>query len=179
MVLGGSVACKPACVSDMNDEVPPAQRAVDPDAAQRLREMFATWPVPPYRRPAILLAALLAVAALLAASMPLPWFHHDIPGRGFSVVYGYSGASWLVVVALLMVAVAVRVALRPPTGYVTFVLLVIALLTLLGMYAEWADNYTQAGQLNLPAFVGPGFYVAVAGTGCIIMATVLAWRRAR
>lgn len=104
----------------MDDERPPFERAVDPDAAQRLRELFATWPSPPYRPPVVLVTALLAVVVLMAASMPLQWFHRYIPAHEFHIVHGYNGANWLLVVALLVLAAAVRVALRPPSGYVVF-----------------------------------------------------------
>lgn len=49
--------------------------------------------------------------------------------------------------------------------------------TMLGMYADWADNYSQAAQAHLPAYVGPGFYLALAGMAGIIVAISLAWRR--
>src|SRR5215469_5718021 len=99
---------------EVEDDIRPFERTVDPDAAQRLRELFANWPAPPYRRPLPLLAALLVVAALIAISGRVAW--------------------------------------RPVTGSVVFLLLGILFLTLLGMYADWADNYSQAGQLNLPAY---------------------------
>lgn len=161
----------------MNDRGP---RAADPEAARRLRALFETPPSPDYRRPWALLAVLLLVATLFVVSQPLPWHHDIIPGAPFRVVYGYARSYWVLVVGAVAIGVGVRVALRPLTTYVVVLLLLVAFFTLIGLYGDWANSYSNAGAHNLKAYNGPGFFVALGGAVGLVAASLLAWReRAR
>ena len=61
-------------------------------------------------------------------------------------------------------------------GYSRALLSLLALLITIGVYADYIDAQTRAAQLYVAAYVGPGFYVAVAGTALIILSAVLVWR---
>jgi len=154
-----------------------AGRSVDPEAAQRLRDLFATAAPPAYERPLPLIVALALVAALYAVAMPLPWYHQFVLAvSGYTVTFGIGAASWLLIDAVLVLSIAVRVAARSFRIEVLAALLAVTALTLVGMYAEWSGNYTQAFAAERAAFVGPGFYVALAGCAALLIANVLAWR---
>lgn len=133
---------------------------------------------PPYRRPATLLGVLLLVVALIIAAMPVPWHRHFVIAAGYSVVRGLGSAPWLLVVAALLLGVAGRIAARPVRGYLVLILLVLTLCTMLGMYGNWADNYTQAAAAARPPYYGAGFFLALLALLGMIAATAIAWYRA-
>lgn len=150
-------------------------RTVDPEAAQRLRALFATSKPVVYRRPWWLLVLVLLVPALFVASQPLAWHHDIIPGHGYRVVLGYTRSSWVLVIGVVATGVFVRVAQRPLTAYVVLLLLSLGGVTMIGMYSDWANSYTQAGALGLPPYNGPGFFVALAGLAAVLTAAAGAW----
>ena len=150
-------------------------RTVDPEAARRLRALFATSTPVVYRRPWWLLALLLLIPALFIASQPLPWHHDIIPGHGYRVVFGYTRSYWVLVIGVIAVAVFVRVVRRPLTTYVVVLLLALGGVTIIGMYSDWANSYMQAGALGLPPFNGTGFFVALAGLVAVLAAAAGAW----
>jgi hypothetical protein len=122
----------------------------------------------------------LAVAPVLAAvlfaiSMRLAWHHHVVPAAGYTVVYGIQGASWLLVAAGLAAGFALRFAIQFPGGYSRALMSFLAVLITIGIYADYVDAQTRAAQLYVAAYVGPGFYVALAGTALVILAAVLVW----
>ena len=151
-------------------------RSVDPEAAQRLRELFATTAAPPYRRPVPLLATLAAVAAIIAVSMPLPWHRRFIIGAGYTVTLGIGTASWLLVLVSVLLALAVRIATRRLRGYQVALLLAVTLITMIGVYADWADNYVQAAAAGRPPYYGAGFFLALLAIVGMIAATSISWR---
>ncbi|HEX6538689.1 MAG TPA: hypothetical protein VF155_05880 [Candidatus Dormibacteraeota bacterium] len=110
--------------------------------------------------------------------MPLAWHRHFVIAAGYSVVTGTGSAPWLLAVAGLLLAVAVRAAARPVRGYLVLVLLVLTLFTMLGMYGNWADNYTQAAAAARPPYYGTGFWLALLALVIMIGATAIAWWRA-
>jgi hypothetical protein len=157
----------------MDDRGP---RPVDPEAARRLRALFDT-PLPPsYERPRALLAVLVLVPVLFVLSQPLPWHHDIIPGAPYQVIYGYTRNLWVLIVGAIAVGIAIRIALRPLTTYVVVLLIVLAGFTLIGLYGDWANAYSNAGAQNMRAYNGPGFFSALAAALGLVVATALAWR---
>ena len=121
---------------------------------------------------------LVFAAVLFAISMRLAWHHKPLPGpvTGYTVVYGIQGASWLLVAAGLAAGFALRFAIQFPGGYTRALLSMLVFLITIGIYADYVDAQARAAQLYMPAFVGPGFYVALGGTVLMILATVLVWK---
>lgn len=133
----------------------------------------------PAARPSPVLPAVLLAGALVAlVSMPLPWHHHDIPAHGYTIVYGYQGANWLVVVAALCVVFAVRFLLMSPGFYAKWAVTIVAFLTTLGMYGDYVDSQDNAAQIFVKMYSGPGFYLGVALVPVLIAAAVMTWRTA-
>ncbi|HEY4869425.1 MAG TPA: hypothetical protein VII79_05400 [Candidatus Dormibacteraeota bacterium] len=116
-------------------------------------------------------------AVLFAVSMRLVWHHKPLTGpvAGYTVVYGIQGASWLLVAAGLAAGFALRVFIKFPGGYLRASLTLLAFLITIGIYADYLDEQERAGQLYAGAYVGPGFYVALAGTALMVLAAVLVW----
>ncbi len=71
---------------------------------------------------------------------------------------------------------ALRFFIKFPSVYSRASLTLLAFLITIGIYADYLDEQDRAGQLNAAAYVGPGFYVALAGMALIILAAVLVWR---
>ena len=140
-----------------------------------LRQAFAV-DVAPFRRPYLLIGILIAAALTLGASMPLPWHHHDLAGGGYTVVYGINGANWLLVVSLLLLVLAARVAVRYVSYYVISCLTIVTVLSLLGVYADYTDSYGRAAQVYVNPYYGPGFFTGLTGVLLLLPATVLVWR---
>jgi hypothetical protein len=120
---------------------------------------------------------LVFAAVLFAISMRLAWHHQPLPGpvAGYSVLYGIQTASWLLVGAGLAAGFALRFAIQFPGGYSRALLSMLAFLITVGIYADYVDAQTRAAQLYVAAYVGPGFYVALAGTALTVLAAVLVW----
>lgn len=159
----------------MSGEEAPGPRSVDPEAAQRLRALFTTDTPRVYRRPRALLALLVLVPLLLVVSQPLPWHHDIVPGDGYHVVYGYTRSYWLPIIGVIVLGVCARVAARPVTVPVVVALIVVAGVTMIGVYADWANSYAQAGSLHLDPYNGPGFFLAVAALAGLVIAAGVAW----
>jgi hypothetical protein len=124
-----------------------------------------------------LLAAILALAASLALlSMPLPWHHLIIPAAPFRVVTGLSAASWLLFVAAISTAVAVRTAMAPPGFATSCAITLLAFCTTLGVYVDHFNWSAQAASLYATAYNGVGFCLGVATAGLIIAASIISWR---
>ncbi len=99
---------------------------------------------------------------------------------GIVVVRGIDGASWLLAAVLVALIVLVQ-HLRDRAGfYVKWLLTVSSLLLLIGIFTDYIDWQNRAAQkqgLNyVPAYFGPGFYLALAGTATFLMSMVLLWR---
>ena len=149
--------------------------AVDPEAAQWLRALFSSTTPRVYRRPRALLALLVLVPVLFAVAQPLPWHHDIVPGDGYHVVYGYARSYWVLIIAVIVLGLCVRIAARPVTVPVVVGLIAIAGLTMIGVYADWANSYSQARALNLDPYNGPGFLLAVAALAGLVAAAGVAW----
>ena len=133
----------------------------------------------PAERPSVVPSLVLLVAALVAAvSMPLAWHHHDVPAAGYTIVYGIQGANWLVVVAVICAAFAVRFLRNSPGFYAKWSVTFIAFAVTLGMFADYLDSQDNAAQIFVKVYNGPGFYLGVVLVPVVISAAVAAWRTA-
>ena len=119
-----------------------------------------------------------AVAAL--SSMPLGW-HHLSPAAASTLglptaVRGFDDGSWLMVVGIAALALAVR-AWRVAPGLRTRLLTsAVAFVTVNGICFDYIDWQTRGVSAFAPPYYGPGFFVALGGMALVVAAAVLAWR---
>ena len=131
---------------------------------------------PPYRPKVPVIVALLTVAALDAASMPLHWVGVITDAGSYVIANGFEQASWVLVVAAVVIALAVRLILGPPTAFVRCVFVGLDFLVPLGLYIEYIDNLGRAELYTTTPYLGPGFFLALGATALLIAATVVGWR---
>src|SRR5437899_7238519 len=115
---------------------------------KRLSE-YESVPAPRALMPA---AVLLLAAATFVVSMPLAWHHRYIEGDGFTILYGYQGASWLNVAAAIAVIFAVRLIRVPPGMYTKWLLTIAAFATFIGVTADYYDTVSRAAQVFADAY---------------------------
>ena len=132
------------------------------------------------RRIHLLPALLLGAVLLFAGSMPLPW-HHRMPAVGAPiVVHGIEGANWLLGVVLIALIVLARLLLDRAGFYTKWLMTLTSLLLLIGMFSDYIDWQSRAAQRQgpvfLPAYFGPGFFLALGGTVLFVAGNVLIWR---
>lgn len=137
---------------------------------------LSTYQSRPYRPRLVAILALLAVALLYACSMPLRWVGVVTATGSYAIVSGIDKASWMLVAAAVIVAVAARLTLAPPGGYLRFVLLLLDFLVSLGLYIAYIDNEGRAVSDSFTPYLGPGFFLALGATAVLIAASVLVWR---
>jgi hypothetical protein len=135
--------------------------------------------VPPSRP----LAAALALAAVAAAgAMPLVWHHLSVPNPSFygpptlEVLDGLSADSWLIAVAVIAAALAVRACRQAPSPGTKVVLVVLAFATVNGMFIDYFDWSRRGVSLDTPAFYGPGFFVGLGSAALLVGAAVIGCR---
>jgi hypothetical protein len=137
---------------------------------------LSTYQSGPYRPRLITILALLTVPLLYICSMPLRWVGVVTDTGSYVIVSGIDKASWLLVAAAAIVAVAVRLMLAPPGGYLRFALLLLDFLVALGLYIAYIDNQGRAASDSFNPYLGPGFFLALGATALLIAASVLVWR---
>jgi uncharacterized membrane protein YfcA len=98
----------------------------------------------------------------------------------FRVVTGFDVASWLAAIAMICTILGAWFFFRYPGFYTKWTVLFIALVTTIGIFADYIDAESRAAGLNPNStpYNGPGFYVGVALVPVMIAATVLVWRAA-
>jgi hypothetical protein len=139
----------------------------------------STAPGPPSRP---LRITLVAAALVAGVSMPLVWHHELLPNPAFygpptlAVYNGVSADSWVIVAALIAAGLAVRSWRVAPTFGVTLAVSILAFATVDGMFIDYFDWSRRGVSAFQPAFYGPGFFVALAASGLLVAAAVLAWR---
>jgi hypothetical protein len=131
---------------------------------------------PPYRPKVMVIVALLTVALLDTASMLLNWVGVITDAGGYVIANGFEQASWVLVVAAVVIALAVRLVLGPPTGFVRCVFVGLDFLVPLGLYIEYINNLGRAESYTIAPYLGPGFFLALGATALLIAATVVGWR---
>jgi hypothetical protein len=136
---------------------------------------FAEPPETPTR---LLPAVLILTAVIAAVSMPLPWHHRVLPGPFLRIVVvrGIDVASWLIVIAVICILAAARFAKRRPGFFGRWFVPFVAFATAIGVYADYLDAQGRSGALNMPAYMGPGFYLGVGLVPVLIVAAVLSVR---
>jgi hypothetical protein len=130
----------------------------------------------PYRPRRVAITALLLVALLYTGSMPLHWVGVVTATGSYVIVSGIDKASWMLVAAAIAVAIAVRLMLAPPGGYIRFALLLLDFFVCLGLYIAYIDNQGRALSDIFTPYLGPGFFLALGATAVLIAATIFVWR---
>lgn len=130
----------------------------------------------PYRPRRVAITALMLVAVLYMGSMPLHWVGVVTATGSYVIVSGIDKASWVIVAAAIIVAIAVRLALAPPGGYLRFALLLLDFFVCLGLYIAYIDNQGRALSDTFTPYLGPGFFLALGATAVLIATSVLVWR---
>ena len=130
----------------------------------------------PYRPNWLAIGGLLVAAASYIISMPLHWAGVVSPLGRYLMVTGIEQANWMIVAAVAVVAIAVRLMLQPPGGYIRFSFVFLDFLISFGLYAEYIDNDGRAETDGFTPYLGPGFFLALAGTAVFIASGVFAWR---
>jgi hypothetical protein len=138
---------------------------------------LSTYQSRPYRPRLVAILALLAVALLYACSMPLRWVGVVTATGSYVIVSGIDKASWMLVAAAVIVAVAARLTFAAPGGYLRFVLLLLDFLVALGLYIAYIDNEGRAVSDSFTPYLGPGFFLALGATAVLIAASVVVWRK--
>ncbi len=130
----------------------------------------------PYRPKWPAVTGLFVAAASYVVSMPLHWAGVVTPLGRYVIVTGIEQANWMIVAAVAVVAVAVRLIREPPGGYVRFSFVFLDFFITLGLYIEYIDNDGRAETDGFTPYLGPGFFLALAGTAVLIASGVFAWR---
>jgi hypothetical protein len=124
-------------------------------------------------------AVFLFAAAVALASLPLPWHKREVPGPLviLRIANGFDVAIWLVVIAVICSLLGARFLFRSPNFYTKWAVTFLALVTTIGISADYIDAESRAAQMNSTstAYNGPGFYLAAFLVPILIAATILAW----
>jgi hypothetical protein len=149
------------------------QRILDSDL---MLKPLSTYQPRPYRPRLVAIIALLAVALLYACAMPLHWVGVVTATGSYVIVSGIDKASWMLLAAAVIVAIAVRLMLAPPGGYVRFAMLLLDFFVSLGLYIAYIDNQGRAVSDSFTPYLGPGFFLALGATAVLIASSVVVWR---
>ena len=110
---------------------------------------------PPRYRPKVpVIVALLTVALLDVASIFLNWVGVITDAGSYVVANGFEQASWVLVVAVVVIALAVRLIVGPPTAFVRCVFVGLDFLVSLGLYIEYVNNLGRAESYTTPPYLG-------------------------
>lgn len=131
---------------------------------------------PPYRPKVLVVVAMLTVALLDAVSLPLNWVGVITDGGSYVIENGVEQASWILVVAVVVVALAIRLMVGPPTALVRCAYVGLDFLVSLGLYIEYVNNLGRAESYTTAPYLGPGFFLALGATALLIVATIVGWR---
>jgi hypothetical protein len=143
-----------------------------------LRERDAE--VPPATR--LLPVSLVVAAGAVSGSMPLAWHHLHVPAQIYSgpattvVITGMDTATWLLVVAVIALALATRTYVAAPASVVKWTLIVLAFATVTGMIIDYFDWSLRGVSLYVKPYYGPGFFLALGGAALTVLAAAIAWR---
>jgi uncharacterized membrane protein len=125
----------------------------------------------------LLPALLMLTIVSYAVALSLPWHHRWDPALGaYRIVDGIDGASWLLGVIVLCAVLAWLLSRDQAGFYTKMAAAITAFLALTGMVVDYLNWQAVGAEANSPVFVGPGFYVALAGSGVLVLTTVLGWR---
>ena len=94
----------------------------------------------------------------------------------YVIVSGIEQANWMIVAAVAIIAIVVRLIREPPGSYIRFFFVFLDFFISLGLYIEYIDNVGRAESDGFNPYLGPGFFLALAGTAVFIVSGVFAWR---
>ena len=129
-----------------------------------------------YRPKRLAIVMLTAAAVLYATSTLFNWVGVVTPTGRYVIVNGLEQASWMLFVALVLIAVAARLTVAPPAGFMRFLFVGLDFAVPLGLYIEYIDNLGRAESDGFNAYLGPGYFMALGTTALLIAATVVSWR---
>jgi hypothetical protein len=129
----------------------------------------------PYRPRIEVVVAFTVVVLLYTFSMFLNWAGVFTQSGSYVIVDGLRQANWLLIVAAILVALAVRISVAPPGGFVRSLFVALDFVVLLGLYGEYIDNLGRAESNNAKPYLGPGFFLALSTTALLVGATVRGW----
>jgi hypothetical protein len=136
---------------------------------------LSEYKAPPYQPKILVLGAFTLVALADGASVLLNWVGVITPSGRYVIARGIQQANWMLLVAVVVAALAIRLALAPPRAFTRFVFVALDFFVPLGMYIEYIDNLGRAESFTVAPYLGPGFYLALAATGLLIATTVMGW----
>ena len=114
--------------------------------------------------------------------MPLVWHHLLVPNPAFygpdilEILNGWQAASWLVPVAAVAAGLAIRAAVRGPGLGTAALVIVLAFVTVNGMFIDYLDWSRRGVSLHVGAFFGPGYYMGLACAAVLVVAAAIGWR---
>jgi hypothetical protein len=82
----------------------------------------------------------------------------------------------MLLVAAVVAAIAARLSVAPPAGFIRFVFVALDFFVPLGLYIEYIDNLGRAESDTIKPYLGPGFFLALGTTVLLIATTVFGWR---
>ncbi len=125
---------------------------------------------------------LLAAACAFGVSLVLPWHQRWVPAAGaYRTVHGSDGATWVIGGIALCLALAVCFRRRSAGFFTKMGATLATLLMSTGIVVDYLNWQAAAAAVSAGtrAYVGPGFFTALAATGLLLVTTVLCWRWVR
>lgn len=145
------------------------------DGSMSLQPLSSYQPTP-YRPKWFAIGGLLVAALSYLVSMPLHWVGVLTPLGAYVIVSGIEQANWMIVAAVAIIAIVVRLIREPPGSYIRFFFVFLDFFISLGLYIEYIDNVGRAESDGFNPYLGPGFFLALAGTAVFFVSGVFAWR---
>jgi hypothetical protein len=130
----------------------------------------------------LLPTTLIVAAGIVAVAMPLPWHHLVVPADVYSgpptteVISGLDTANWLLVVAPVQLALAIRTYVAASGPGVKWAVTALAFAIVMGMIIDYFDWSLRGVSLTVQPYYGGGFFLALVGAVLMVVAGALAWR---
>ncbi len=97
--------------------------------------------------------------------------------RAYRTLYGIDVETWVIGGAALSALLAGLLTRRRAGMYTKLGAAAVSFVMLVGVIVDYIDWQSEAASTNSAAYFGPGFYLTLAGTSVLLVATVLVWRR--
>ncbi len=110
------------------------------------------------------------------------WHHLLIPNPAFygpdilAVLTGWDTASWLVLVAVVAAGLAILSFVREPGLGLSVAVIVLAFVTVNGMFIDYLDWSRRGVSLHVGPFFGPGYFLGLGSAAALVFAAVIGWR---
>ncbi len=111
--------------------------------------------------------------------MPLVWHRLTLPNPAFfgppvvEILDGVDADNWLIAVALLAIALAIRAYRQAPGLATKMVIAVLAAATVNGMFVDYIDWSRRGASLEVQPFFGPGFFVGLGSAALLVVAAIV------